>query len=81
MAEDYAPKEIIGIIVPCVRCGAPVLCSLDVQHDQVACPEHCSFDTVDDCWDDQEARADVDFVCPIHGQAHDTLDRLGIDVL
>lgn len=43
--------------------------------------ELCPFPTRDECWDDQEARADINFTCPVHGQAHDTLDRLGVDVL
>lgn len=41
----------------------------------------CSFETRNQCRDDQEKRADPTFTCPVHGQAQDTLERLGIDVL
>jgi len=34
-----------------------------------------------DCWDEQERMADIDFHCPMHGDPRDTFERLGIDVL
>lgn len=74
-------EGIVGVLMPCIRCGALVLTLLDTPPNMVACQEHCPFDTQDACWDDQEQRADADFICPVHGQAKDTLGRLGVDVL
>lgn len=41
----------------------------------------CRWPTKDQCWDEQEALADRDFSCPVHGRAEQTLERLGVDVL
>lgn len=43
--------------------------------------ELCKFEGMMACWDDQEERIDAGFACPVHGQATDTLERLGVDVL
>jgi hypothetical protein len=72
---------ISGETLPCVRCGDPVLITSSTPAHLVACQHHCAFDTRDACWDAQEARGDPYATCIVHGQARDTLDRLGIDVL
>lgn len=52
----------------CIHCGAKM-------------KELCKFEGMMACWDDQEERIDAGFACPVHGQATDTLERLGVDVL
>ena len=52
----------------CIHCGTKM-------------QDLCPFSGVNACWDAQDERADPNFTCPLHGQARDTLSRLGADVL
>jgi hypothetical protein len=72
MAEDTCEHEwgALGAASGdfCIHCGAKM-------------KEVCPFDGMRACWDAQDERMDPNFSCPVHGQAQDTLERLGVDVL
>jgi hypothetical protein len=72
MAQDECQHEwgALGAVSGdnCIHCGAKM-------------QDLCGFEGMMACWDAQDERMDPNFSCVVHGQAQDTLERLGVAVL